>query len=99
VVNHHFLAPEDGTTFPWAAGSHKLTVHAKLVGDTKTLLLFEQVLDVTVEAAKQLRDAGAGLYFDWGPDSSCYLSHIEEHPIKIRRAEYDPSLWHPKADE
>lgn len=88
AVNHHFLAPEDDTTFPWAAGPHKLSVYAKLVGDTKPILLFEQVLEVTAEAASQLRGSGAGLYFDWGPDSACYLSHIEERPPKPDPSEF-----------
>lgn len=88
AANHHFLAPEDGTVFPWAAGPHKLSVYVKLVGDTKTLLLFEQILDVSVDAAARLRDSGAGLYFDWGQDSSCYLSHIEERAPTPNTSEF-----------
>lgn len=88
AVNHHFLTPEDDTSFPWMGGPYKLSVYAKLVGDKTPILLFEQLLEVTIEAAAQLRKSGAGLYFDWGPDSSRYLSHIEERPPKPAPSEF-----------
>jgi hypothetical protein len=80
AANHHFLAPEDGSTFQFLAGRYKLSVYAKLLGDRKNTVLFTQELEVSVEVAAALKAPGAGLYFDWGPDSSRYLPHIEQRP-------------------
>lgn len=79
-ANHHFLAPEDGSHFKWLAGRYQLGVHARLLGDKKHKLLFSQTLEITTELALQLGKSGAGLYFDWGPDSSRYLPHIDLRP-------------------
>lgn len=77
-ANHHFLAPEDGAHFQWLAGHYQLRVHAKLLGDRSSKVLFGQQLEITKDLATQLQEPGAGLYFDWGPDSSRYLAHIEQ---------------------
>lgn len=79
-ANHHFLTPEDGSHFKWLAGHYQLGVHARLLGDKRQKLLFSQKLEVTPHLALQLEEPGAGLYFDWGPDSSQYLPHIELRP-------------------
>lgn len=79
-ANHHFLAPEDGGHFKWLAGHYQLGVHARLLGDKAHKLLFSQKLEVTPHLAIQLEKPGAGLYFDWGPDSSQYLPHIDLRP-------------------
>jgi len=76
-ANHHFLTPEDGSHFRWMAGLYELSVHARLLGDDKNKLLFSQQLEISPELARQLEEPGAGLYFDWGPDSSRYLPHID----------------------
>ena len=55
----------------------RLEVLAHLLGDKKPLRLFSQLLDVTREKAVALEERNAGLYFDWGPDSSRYLTHVE----------------------
>jgi len=78
-ANHHFLAPED-VHFQWLAGHYHLSVHAKLLGDKAPKVLFTQVLEITRDLAVQLEQPGAGLYFDWGPDSARYLPHIDERP-------------------
>jgi hypothetical protein len=48
-----------------------------LLGDKKQTQLFSQALDISRDLASALEEATAGVYFDWGPDSSCYLSHVE----------------------
>jgi hypothetical protein len=78
-ANHHFLTPEDGSQLTWKAGEYQLRVYAKLLGNNNHKLLFSQVLTISLELAAQLEQPSAGLYFDWGPDSSRYLPHIELH--------------------
>ncbi|SHJ47542.1 hypothetical protein [Paraburkholderia terricola] len=80
AANHHFLTPDDGSHFKWLAGHYQLSVYARLVGDKAHKLLFSQALEVTPSLAGQLDKPGIGLYFDWGPDSSRYLPHIEQRP-------------------
>lgn len=77
AANHHFLAPDDGNFFKFMAGRYRLNVHARLLGDKTHAQLFSQELEITPHVAAQLEQPGAGLYFDWGPDSSRYLPHIE----------------------
>jgi hypothetical protein len=79
-ANHHFLAPEDGSTFSFTEGHYKLEVFAHLLGDPKSIGLFSQELDISRDIATTLREKNAGLYFDWGPDSSRYLHHVEKRP-------------------
>jgi hypothetical protein len=75
-ANHHFLIPSDGSAFHFTEGRYKMDVFAKLLGDNQHIQLFSQVLEVPGEAAALLQKSGAGLYFDWGPDSSRYLLHV-----------------------
>lgn len=80
AANHHFLTPKDGSYFRFTEGRYRLEVFAHLLGDRHRKLLFSQVLDITREIAAMLEEPGTGLYFDWGPDSSCYLPHVEKRP-------------------
>jgi len=85
-ANHHFLTPEDGSHFQWLPGSYGLSVYAQLLGDAKNKLLFTQQLEISPDLARQLASATAGLYFDWGPDSSRYLPHIDHRPPVLPEA-------------
>jgi hypothetical protein len=77
-TNHHFLTPEDGNAFRFIEGHYKLEVFAHLLGDPKPIRLFFQELDISRDVATALQqEGGAGLYFDWGPDSARYLLHVE----------------------
>lgn len=80
AANHHFLTPEDGNSFQFLPGRYRLRVHARLLGDSKQIILFSQELDIAPDTAESLKEPGAGLYFDWGPDSSRYLQHVEKRP-------------------
>jgi hypothetical protein len=79
AANHHFLTPRDARGFRFSEGLYRIEVFAHLLGDRERTLLFSQALEITRELAAQLAEPGAGLYFDWGPDSSRYLPHIEKH--------------------
>ncbi len=80
ATNHHFLAPNDGGSFKFIAGHYRLDVFAHLLGDQKRRLLFSQNLEITRETAGMLEEPGTGLYFDWGPDASRYLCHVDKRP-------------------
>jgi hypothetical protein len=77
AANHHFLAPSDANSFRFTEGRYQLEVFAHLLGDSKATLLFVQTLEISREIASSLEDPNAGLYFDWGPDSLRYLTHID----------------------
>jgi hypothetical protein len=78
AVNHHFLAPSDGNSFRFTEGRYKLEVFAHMLGDKTQTLLFQHSFQITRDLAIALLDPHTGLYFDWGPDSSSYLPHIEK---------------------
>jgi hypothetical protein len=75
-ANHHFLIPRDGSTFHFTEGRYRMDVFARLLGDRTQILLFSQILEIPRETAVLLEKPDAGLYFDWGPDSSRYLQHV-----------------------
>lgn len=79
-ANHHFLSPRDGNAFRFTEGHYRLEVFARLLGDERQTLLFSQTLEVSREFAAALVEPTVGLYFDWGPDSSRYLPHVENRP-------------------
>jgi len=79
-ANHHFLlAPNEGA-FKFAAGRYRIDVLLHMVGDKQQRLLFSDRLEVTPEAVAEMYASGAGLYFDWAPDLSRYISHVERNP-------------------
>ena len=80
AANHHFLTPRDGSSFRFTEGRYRMDVFAHLLGDRKRTLLFSQTLEISRDIATLLDEPGAGLYFDWGPDSSRYLPHVEKRP-------------------
>ena len=80
AVNHHFLAPRDGSSFRFTEGRYRMDVFAQLLGNGDRSLLFSQTLEISPEIAAQLSGPERGLYFDWGPDSSRYLPHVDKLP-------------------
>jgi hypothetical protein len=79
-ADHHFLTPDDGNVFRFTEGHYRLDVFAQLLSDAKPIRLFSQILEISRDVAKALEEKAAGLYFDWGPDASRYLSHVETRP-------------------
>lgn len=80
AADHHFLASDAGSSFHFTEGHYRIDVFARLLGDQKPIRLFAQNLDISRDLAAELKDRGAGLYFDWGPDSLRYLPHVEKRP-------------------
>lgn len=78
AANHHFLVPNDSSSFRFVEGTYKLQVFAHLLGDKKQIRLFHHSFEITHDMAVALLDPDTGLYFDWGPDSSRYLPHIDK---------------------
>lgn len=93
-ANHHFLLPPHARAFEFAAGHYKLDVFAQVRGGKQQKLLFSEVLEVTQEIAREIREHSAGLYFDWEPDSAQYISHVEQHPERPKRWDLDTFARH-----
>lgn len=87
-LNHHFLTPEDGKSFTFTEGRYRLEVVSRLLGDSAPISLFSQELDISHEMGISLQEKGAGLYFDWGPESSRYLPHVEKRPPSRNAEEF-----------
>jgi hypothetical protein len=81
AANHHFLAPNDGSSFAFTEGCYNLEVFVRLLGDKNQKLLYAQPLEISRDVAASLAEPGTGVYFDWGPDSGRYLSHVEKRPL------------------
>lgn len=82
TCNHHFLLPSEAKDFQFRKGSYELEVHAVLLGRRKALNLFRVKLFVDEDQAIQLQENEAGLYFDWGPDSQSYHSHLDHKELR-----------------
>ncbi len=96
AANHHFLTPNDGNAFAFTEGHYKLEVFARLLGDKVQTLLFSQTLEISRDTGMLLVEPGAGLYFDWGPDSSRYLQHVEQRPPSLDTEKFLELLGLPK---
>jgi hypothetical protein len=77
ALNHHFLQPEDGASFRFLAGAYRLTLFAKLVGDSKAIELTTISLTITEARAAELSKPQAGIFFDWSPDQQSYHAHTD----------------------
>jgi len=100
TANHHFLAPNDvGHTYRFVAGTYRLDVFAKLLGENKRKQLFTQSLEVSQESAALLDKPGNGLYFDWGPDASRYQSHIDFRQPPPEIEQKIPGLFGPRTTD
>lgn len=82
ACNHHYLLPKDGTPFKFLSGEHTLKVFVSLLGQNAPILLFTQKLSLSQEFADEINNEKSGIYFDWGPDSKSYHSHIDKNPNK-----------------
>jgi hypothetical protein len=80
TCNHHFLVPKDGTNFEFGAGDYIVEACASLVGATRPVLLHRTALTVLKDHADAMKTKGAGVFFDWGPDSRAYHAHVDERP-------------------
>jgi hypothetical protein len=76
VCNHHFVLPKDGTPFLFLPGEYTVEVYATLVNSSRPLLLSRTHLQLSHDESTAI-GKGSGVYFDWGPDSKHYHSHID----------------------
>jgi hypothetical protein len=76
AANHHFLLPEDGTSYSFLAGQYRLEVYASITGTRRPVLLCATELQVSESVAAALRKPDSGVYFDWGPDSARFHPHV-----------------------
>jgi hypothetical protein len=83
AANHHFLTPRDARSFRFVEGHYRLDVFARLLGDREQKLLFTQTLDISRDLAHLLEEPGTGIYFDWGPDASRYLPHVDKRSPRL----------------
>jgi len=97
AANHHFLAPGDASSFRFTEGLYRLEVFAHLLGDGAQKRLFGQTLEISREGGASLAAPDAGLYFDWGPDSSRYLPHVENRPPSPAPDDFFKALGDPRA--
>ncbi len=80
ATNHHFLLPADTEAYEFKAGEYTLEVYVRLIGDNENKLLYKTALSISPQEATQLKEGDKGIYFDWGPDSNRYHSHIDSKP-------------------
>lgn len=76
VTNHHFLTLKDEDSFQFVAGTYRLKLVGRMLGGRSDTLLFEQELEISQAHAVELARGNAGIYFDWGPETSRYLAHV-----------------------
>lgn len=78
--NHTFLLPKETEAYDFKAGEYILEVYVRLIGDKENKLLHKTALSISFQEANQLKESDKGIYFDWGPDSNRYHSHIDSKP-------------------
>ncbi len=82
AVNHHFLLPADIGEYDFKAGRYMLEVYVRLVGNSLSKLLLAVPLEISDSEAKQIKETNRGIYFDWGPDSNQYHTHIDRAAVE-----------------
>lgn len=82
ACNHHFLLPKDGTKYNFLPGEYILEVFGALLGEGRPTLLFTQKLSLSTEFTDEINNEKSGVFFDWGPDSKSYHSHLDRNPNK-----------------
>lgn len=77
IMNHHFLPPKDATDFRFLIGTYELQLFVSILGKKNPINLCSLSLNISSEQARTMTDYDYGLFFDWGPDSKEYYSHID----------------------
>ncbi|HZL30837.1 MAG TPA: hypothetical protein VFC54_07230 [Pseudolabrys sp.] len=75
---HHFLTSRSDSPFHFIQGTYRLDVHAHILGQKNSKLLFSHLLNVTDEEALLIGEQNSGLYFDWDPDENRYAHHLKQ---------------------
>jgi hypothetical protein len=79
-ASHHFLASTDDEPFHFIAGIYRLEVHATVLGQSESRLLFSDNFEVSIEESDSIGERGSGLYFDWSSEERLYSHHIKQAP-------------------
>jgi|SRR6185437_4322543 len=79
-ANHHFLTSENDEPFHFIAGNYQFEVHANILGQRDSCLLFSCALNVSLDESDSIGHQHSGLYFDWGPDEKQYTHHVKRAP-------------------
>ena len=83
TLDHHFLHPRDGTRFDFLPGNYFLDVFASVVGRATPIPLGRTELMLTPEHSAAIQARHAGIFYDWGPDSGSYHSHVGDRPRSV----------------
>jgi hypothetical protein len=83
VYNHHFLPPKDESIFQFLPGDYLIDVYGTLVHQCRPILLSKFKLSLSPEHCAAMKDKGAGIFYNWGPDSQSYRAHIDIKPNAI----------------
>lgn len=87
AANHHFLLAPDQKSFSFHAGAYRLQLFGSIVGGKRTVSLFDTELVLSNDDEVSLNDSAVGVYFDWGPDSQMYYSHVDKKPERLSPSE------------
>jgi len=77
--DHHFLLPQDGSSYEFAAGSYVVEVFVSLVAAKSPLMLTRQVVSISEHQADAIRRTDAGLFFDWNPAEGRYENRVDRN--------------------
>jgi hypothetical protein len=84
VHYHHFLPPQDGTTFQFLPGEYVVEVYATLVNRTRPVRLRSLALALSENLAESLKDKSIAVLYNWGPESKTYHPHTDRAPSRGR---------------
>lgn len=79
-LDHHFLTPPNEAAFKFCEGGYRLEIFIRILGEETDRRVFSQHVNITRDIADEMARREVGLYFDWGPDSSQYIPHVDEGP-------------------
>ncbi len=77
VYNHHFLPTSGEPEFGFIAGEYTVEVFATILNRKRSVKLAEVTLTLSESASAHMYSEGAGVMFDWNPDTRRYAYEIE----------------------
>lgn len=84
ALDHHFLHPRDGTRFDFLPGQYTVEVFANLVGVNSPILLATIPLPLSDAGSQAILGKRVGVFYDWGPDSQSYHSHVGDRRLPVK---------------
>jgi hypothetical protein len=77
VYNHHFLPAKGESIFQFLPGDYVIDVYGTLVHQHRPVLLSKLKLSLSQEHCAAMKDKGAGIFYNWGPESQTYRPYID----------------------